>query len=193
LAAVTVPTGFFGHGSGFGVTLFQRAFDDKRLLALAAQLHAHATSTLGATEKPNPPCSFASKGPQPLIPVVVCGAHLEGLALHWQLAERGAHKIEATTTAPHYRMYALAGGPPFRPGLMREDNGVALPVEVWAVPREQFGSFVAEIAAPLGIGKVQLADGRWESGFICEPYGLQGAEDITELGGWKGYLARGRR
>ncbi|NPU91068.1 MAG: allophanate hydrolase [Gammaproteobacteria bacterium] len=193
LAAVTVPTGFFQHGCGFGVTLFHRAFEDKRLLALAAQLHAVAAPTLGATALKNPPCTFSAKGPQPFIPVVVCGAHLEGLALHWQLAERGAHKIESTTTAARYRMYALAGGPPFRPGLMREANGVALPVEVWAVPREQFGSFVADIAAPLGIGKVELADGRWESGFICEPYGLQGAEDITELGGWKPYLARGPR
>ncbi len=188
LAAVTVPGGFFSHGGSFGVTLFHRAFEDKRLLSLAAQLHAVSAKKLGATALPNPPFTARGKAPDKAIPVVVCGAHLEGLALHWQLAERGARKIESTTTAPHYRLYALAGGPPFRPGLMREDNGIALPVEVWAVPREQFGSFVAEIGAPLGIGKVQLADGRWESGFICEPYGLQGARDITTPGGWKAYL-----
>ncbi|WP_420790738.1 allophanate hydrolase-related protein, partial [Vibrio parahaemolyticus] len=35
-----------------------------------------------------------------------------------------------------------------------------------------------------------LADGRWETGFICEPYGLDGAQDITELGGWRTYLKR---
>lgn len=200
LAAVTVPSGFFSHGCSFGVTLFHRAFADKRLLSLAAQLHSVSAEKLGATTLRHParhnPAQHNSastargKAPETFISVVVCGAHLEGLALHWQLAERGAHKIESTTTAPHYRMYALAGGPPFRPGLMREANGIALPVEVWAVPREQFGSFVAEIGAPLGIGKVQLADGRWESGFICEPYGLQGAQDITDPGGWKAYLAQ---
>ncbi|HAU14529.1 MAG TPA: allophanate hydrolase, partial [Gammaproteobacteria bacterium] len=59
---------------------------------------------------------------------------------------------------------------------------------VWRVPLEAFGSFVAEVPAPLGIGKVQLQDGRWESGFICEPYGLDAAEDITELGAWRRYL-----
>jgi allophanate hydrolase len=189
LAAVTVPTGFFCHGCGFGVTLFHHAFSDKKLLSLAAQLHVAAAATLGATTQPNPANPFTLKAPETHLPVVVCGAHLEGLALHWQLAERGAIKLASTTTAPHYRMYALAGGPPFRPGLMREDNGTALPVEVWAVPREHFGSFVAEIPAPLGIGKVQLHNGEWLPGFICEPYGLQGATDITDLGGWKAYMA----
>lgn len=188
LAAITVPSGFFSHGCSFGVTLFHHAFSDKRLLSLAAQLHAITASSLGATALENVAPTFALKAPASHVPVVVCGAHLEGLALHWQLAERGAHKLASTHTAPHYRMYALAGGPPFRPGLMREDKGAALPVEVWAVPQAQFGSFVAEIPAPLGIGKVELEDGSWLPGFICEPYALQGAQDITELGGWKAYL-----
>lgn len=188
LAAITVPSGFFSHGCSFGVTLFHHAFSDKRLLSLAAQLHAVTADSLGATTLNNTAAMFTLKAPATHVPVVVCGAHLEGLALHWQLAERGAHKLASTHTAPHYRMYALAGGPPFRPGLMREANGAALPVEVWAVPQAQFGSFVAEIPAPLGIGKVELDDGSWLPGFICEPYALQGAQDITELGGWKAYL-----
>jgi allophanate hydrolase len=87
-------------------------------------------------------------------------------------------------------MYALAGGPPFRPGLIRNtETGKAIAVEIWAVPAEDFGTFVAGIPAPLGIGKVELADGRWLSGFICEPYGVEGAQDITELGGWRAYMA----
>ena len=192
LSAITVPCGFFSHGSSFGITLFHRAFADKYLLSLAAQLHPALAPQLGATGRANPAFTASGKAPQSLLPVVVCGAHLEGLALHWQLAERDAVKIASTTTAAHYRMYALAGGPPYRPGLMRETNGVALPVEVWGVPRDQFGSFVAEIPAPLGIGKVELADGSWLPGFICEPYGLEGAEDITALGGWKPYLQRQR-
>ncbi|HCW89839.1 MAG TPA: allophanate hydrolase, partial [Marinobacter sp.] len=65
---------------------------------------------------------------------------------------------------------------------------VALPVEIWRMPADRFGSFVAGIPAPLGIGKVELADGRWVCGFICEPVGLDGAEDITGYGGWRGYM-----
>ena len=101
------------------------------------------------------------------------------------------HGREATTTAAQYRMYALAGGPPFRPGLIMDaEKGKAIDVEIWSVPVENFGSFVAGIPAPLGIGKVELSDGRLVSGFICEPCGIEGAEEITHLGGWKAYVAR---
>ena len=87
-------------------------------------------------------------------------------------------------------MYALAGGPPYRPGLVLDDQqGGAIEVEIWSVPTAEFGSFVAGIPAPLGIGKVRLSDGSSVSGFICEPYGLEGAEEITALGGWRAHLA----
>lgn len=121
---------------------------------------------------------------------MVCGAHLSGQPLNWQLTERGASLVEKTTTAAMYRMHLLAGGPPLRPGLVLDKhNGQAIEVEVWSVPSENFGSFVAGIPAPLGIGKVTLMDGRQVSGFICEPYGLDDAEDITQFNGWCGYLA----
>jgi allophanate hydrolase len=120
---------------------------------------------------------------------VVCGAHLDGLALNWQLKQRGAHLLESTLSSPDYQLYALAGGPPLRPGMVRVDQGgVAIAVEVWELPSSELGSFLTGIPAPLGLGKVQLADGRWETGFICEPYGLQGATDISHLGGWRAYL-----
>jgi hypothetical protein len=72
--------------------------------------------------------------------------------------------------------------------VLDESAGDAIEVEVWSLPAAQFGSFVAGIAAPLGIGKVRLADGRQVSGFICEPWGLEGAREITRLGGWRAYL-----
>jgi len=56
------------------------------------------------------------------------------------------------------------------------------------VPRENFGDFVAQIPAPLGIGKVETQDGRWLPGFICENHGLGYAKDITQLGGWREYI-----
>lgn len=176
-AAVALPTGFYASGVGFGVTLFHQAFTDKRLLSLAALLH-------GGVAIPE-----TSKSPYAWVPIVVCGAHMEGLPLNWQLVERGAVLTTKTRTAGHYRLYALAGGPPYRPGLKRvEKAGEKIAVEVWSVPVENVGSFVAEIPAPLGIGKVELEDGTWESGFICEPCGLETAIDITETGGWRNYL-----
>ena len=123
------------------------------------------------------------------MPVAVCGAHLEGMALHWQLTQRKAVKLLSTPSAAAYRFYALAGGPPFRPGMVQvTEGGASVAMEVWAVPTEHFGSFVAGIPAPLGIGKVELADGRWVPGFICEAIGMEGATDITALGDWRIYL-----
>ena len=83
----------------------------------------------------------------------------------------------------------MAGGPPFRPGMVRvAEGGVAIPVEVWELPSSELGSFLTGIPAPLGLGKVQLADGSWETGFICEPCGLAGASDISAFGGWRAYM-----
>ena len=122
--------------------------------------------------------------------LVVCGAHLEGLPLNGQLVSRGARLVERTTSSPHYRLYALAGGPPERPGMVRvADGGCRIEVEVWELPGAEVGSFLAGIPAPLGLGKVELADGRRETGFICEPCGLDGATDISAFGGWRAYLA----
>jgi allophanate hydrolase len=124
------------------------------------------------------------------IAVAVCGAHLLGLPLNHQLTERGAVLVESTRTAPVYRLFALAGGPPRRPGLQRvPEAGAPIDVEIWTVPSTAFGSFVAGIPAPLGIGKVLLADGREVCGFICEGCALEGAQDITRFGGWRAYLA----
>lgn len=125
------------------------------------------------------------------VEVAVCGAHLEGLPLNWQLTERKATFIKQTKTANAYRMYALAGGPPHRPGIIRDtDKGAALPVEIWSLPTSEFGDFVRNIPAPLGIGQIELEDGSWVCGFICEPYVIHKSEEITHLGGWKEYLKR---
>jgi allophanate hydrolase len=123
------------------------------------------------------------------IDVAVCGAHMRGLPLNHQLTSRGAVFVQRTQTVPNYRLYALPGGPPQRPGMIRvSGGGAAIEVEVWSVPIARFGSFVAGIAFPLGIGKVELADGSRVSGFVCESYAVDGAPDITSLGGWRRYL-----
>lgn len=124
------------------------------------------------------------------IQIVVCGAHLSGMALNPQLTDRGGVLISATESAPNYRFYALAGDSPFRPGMVRVNSGgVSIPVEVWALPPEGFGDFVNHIPSPLGIGKVLLADGSLISGFVCEPFALDDAKDISDVGGWRNYVA----
>ncbi|WP_349745636.1 allophanate hydrolase [Pseudomonas frederiksbergensis] len=179
-AAVAVPSGLMGNGLPWGVTLFGRAFTDQYLLSVADALQRQQGLASPA------PAAIARNDRARL---VVCGAHLEGLALNWQLKQRGARLVETTQSSPDYQLYALAGGPPYRPGMVRvKEGGVAIAVEVWELPSSELGSFLTGIPAPLGLGKVQLADGRWESGFICEPYGLDGAVEISHLGGWRAYL-----
>jgi allophanate hydrolase len=116
---------------------------------------------------------------------------LSGQPLNWQLTQRGAWLKETTRTAAAYRFYALAGTQPAKPGLVREPGfaGPGIEVEIWNVPAAEFGSFVAAIPPPLGIGTVEMADGRWVKCFLAEPYGLAGAREITALGGWRAYLS----
>ena len=60
---------------------------------------------------------------------------------------------------------------------------------MWDLPLAEVGGFLALIPAPLGLGSVELADGRWVHGFICEGHALAGAEEVTRHGGWRAYLA----
>ncbi|WP_144777945.1 allophanate hydrolase [Marinobacter maritimus] len=188
-AAVSVPAGFLANNMPWGITLFGPAWSDTVLSALANGLHQRVTETVGATTDPLPKESL-SQTPNTL-DVAVCGAHLEGYPLNSQLTERGAVLVRQTRTAPHYRFYALAGGPPYRPGLIRsEGTGFVIEVEVWRVPEDRFGTFVAGISHPLGIGQLELEDGTWCTGFICEPCGMEGATDISATGGWRQYMAK---
>lgn len=189
LAAIAMPAGFLSNGLPWGVTAFTQAGGDRALLSLCQRYLEGISHSLGVTGITPSTCGqLVYPSSSDWIAVVVCGAHLSGYPLNHQLLSRKAIMLEATTTSANYRFYALAGGPPKRPGLVRvSEDGAAIDVEVWAVPKGEFGSFVAAIPAPLGIGKVELADGSWQPGFICEPCGIQGAEDITALGSWKNY------
>jgi allophanate hydrolase len=177
-AAVAVPAGHYANGLPFGVTLFGRKFADQYLLAIAGALQG------------SPAAASTTLIPGDRMRIVVCGAHLNGLALNHQLLSRGGKLIEATTSAPAYKLYALPGGPPLRPAMVRDAGGRAIEVEVWEIPSSEVGSFLAGIGAPLGLGKVELVDGRYETGFVCEHSGIASATDITEFGGWRGWLSR---
>ena len=158
--------------------------------ALARQFEEGATRNMGATGFPVP-------DPKPLpaalsdgIELAVCGAHMSGLPLNGELTKLGARMVRATKTAPHYTFFALAGGPPARPGLVRSTgSGASISVEVWSVPKSAFGAFIEGVPAPLAIGTVELADGTWVKGFVCEADGTKGAREITHLGDWRRFLA----
>ncbi len=190
LAAVAVPAGFTQAGLPFGITLFAEAYRERALLALSARFEQALRLPLGATGRPRPPAEPATAPPPGYMSVAVSGAHMRGLPLNSQLTERGGFLLESTRTAPQYRFYALPGGPPQRPGLVRvQDGGASIEVEIWALPLEHYGAFVAAIPSPLGIGSVVLVDGRIAQGFVCETCAVSGAEDITAFGGWRRYLS----
>jgi allophanate hydrolase len=190
LAAVAVPAGFRADGLPFGITLVGRAGTDEELLGLADSVQRARVDRIGALDTPLPSVRFAPPvSSEDCIAVAVCGAHMVGLPLNYQLTSRRARFLRKTRTIPAYALYALPGGPPFRPGMVRTaDGGAAIEVEVWSVPAAEFGSFVNGIGPPLTIGKVELEDGSLVSGFICEAYAADGARDITSLGGWRRYL-----
>lgn len=201
-SAVAVPAGLQACGDAaglpWGVTLAAPAFKDIPLLRLADRFHRAQALPLGATGQPLLRTPAIGDLPQGALAagtvlVAVCGAHLSGLPLNGQLTQRGARLLGAVKSAPEYKFYALAGGPVQRPGMVRVkdgEGGAAIDMEIWELPAEHFGSFVNGIPAPLGIGKVKLADGSWVSGFVCEAIGVEGGAEITALGSWRAWLAR---
>jgi allophanate hydrolase len=190
LAGLATPAGFDRQGLPFGISLAGPAHSEPWLLALGDALQRAAALPLGATSHRLPAAGRRNFGRPGFIACAVVGAHMEGLALHGQIAARRGRLLARTTTARAYRLFLLDRFIPARPGLLRQsDGGAAIELEVWEMPADSFGSFVAEIPTPLTIGHVELADGRWVPGFLCEPYAIGEATDITEFGGWRRWLA----
>ena len=124
------------------------------------------------------------------IALAVVGAHLTGRPLNGELQALGATLISAAHTSPSYRLYALAGTVPPKPGLLRvADDGTRIAVELWALTPAAFGTFVSRIPAPLGIGTLQLEDGSTAKGFLVEAVAVDGARDISDFGGWRNFTA----
>ncbi len=191
LCALAVPGRFRADGFPSGVTLIAPAGRDGLLVALGDRLHAAAGLNIGKSDTPVPAAKDASSSAAPgEIELVVVGAHLSGMPLNHELTSRNARFLRTVPTAPDYRLYALQGGPPFRPGLMRvaPGEGAQIATEVWAISPEGFGTFVTGIPAPLGIGTTTLSDGTTPKGFIVEAEGVKGATDISHFGGWRAYI-----
>jgi allophanate hydrolase len=187
LAAIALPAGFRADGLPFGVTFIGPAFSEHSLAAYASSLHAALGAGSGKT-KTIPQTVLAAPATDQ-ITIVVAGAHLSGMVLNHELLSLDAKLVTATKTAGNYKLFALSTTPP-KPGLVRapEFAGDGIAVEVWSLTPQNFGQFVAALPAPMGIGKVTLADGSVHPGFLCEVHALDGAKDISAFGGWRAYL-----
>jgi len=196
--ALALPAGFTETGLPFGVTFIAPAAADAALARFGQRWAASVALPLGATgrafaaDAPEPPATWPAS--QATLPIAVVGAHLSGLPLNGQLVERGATLREATQTAPHYRLFALPDTVPAKPGLLRvggDASGAAIAVEVWDMPLAEVGAFLALIPPPLGLGSLELIDGRWVHGFVCEGHALVGARDVSAYGGWRAFIQAG--
>jgi allophanate hydrolase len=189
LAACAVPASMRPDGLPCGITLIAPAGTDLMLANLAQRFHHLTGLKLGALDEVLPPPAAIATGDDS-VRVAVVGAHLSGLPLNHQLTGRGARLEKPARTTARYRLFALPGTTPPKPGMVRDaDKGCVIDVEVWRLPVAEYGSFVAGIPSPLGIGQVELDDGEWVQGFLCESWAVNGAEEISHLGGWRAYLA----
>ena len=189
LAACAIPSSMRPDGLPSGITMIAPAGADFMLADLAQRFHQLTGLNLGALDEALPPPAPISAGDNS-VRVAVAGAHLSGLPLNHQLTERGAQLEKPARTTARYRLFALPGTTPPKPGLVRDaDKGSVIDLEVWRMPASEYGSFVASIPSPLGIGRIELEDGEWVQGFLCESWAVNGAEEISHLGGWRAFLA----
>ena len=189
LCAVAVPGGFQENGLPTGVSLIGPAGTEQELLDIGDKLHRALGIGPGVAHRALPPAIANPVSPPKRARLAVVGAHLSGMPLTHQLTERGATLVRQARTAPVYRLYALPGTKPPKPGLIRfEGAGFSIELEIWEMSFEGFGSFVAAIPPPLGIGTVALEDGQSVQGFVCETYATEGAQDISHFGGWRAFI-----
>lgn len=191
-AAIAVPAGFDSrdHLPG-GVTLVGPAFSDDALAPFAAALHEKLGQGAGVDRSAAISAYVDASADADMVPLLVVGAHLTGMPLNKELTGAGGKLLKTGRTQGDYQLFALPNTVPPKPGLVRRPghNGTGISIEVWALPPAEFGTFVARIPAPLGIGKVTLDDGSSYPGFLCEGHAVVGAEDITHFGGWRNFIA----
>lgn len=192
LCGLAVPAAMRADGIPFGITLLAPAGHDAKLASIGRVFHADTKLAVSAKKIPLPPLAPlpTSLGKND-VAIVAVGAHLSGMALNHELLTLGGRLIQATSTAPDYKLYALKGTTPPKPGMLRVEagQGAAIQVEVWALSAEAFGKFVAAIPSPLSIGTVKLTDGSSAKGFLVEAAAIDGAHDITSFGGWRAFMA----
>ncbi len=184
LCAIAVPSSLRGDGLPSSVTLIAPSGADGLIAGVAAAIHARSSTSV------SPPPSTQARPPSGRVEIAVVGAHLSGLPLNRELVELGAAFSREVETTPDYRLFALPGSSPAKPGLLRvgDGAGAAIKAEVWTLEPAGFGAFVARIPAPLGIGTIRLSNGGSVKGFLVEAEAVKAAEDVSRFGGWRAYL-----
>ena len=121
----------------------------------------------------------------------LCGAHMSGLPLNWQLTDLDASLVKKTQTKKGYRLFVLENKDPIRPGMIYDSScNSQIDVEVWSMPIENFGKFMKQIQSPLGIGSVYLDDESSVYGFLCESDYLKEAKEISEMKSWRTHICK---
>jgi allophanate hydrolase len=192
LCGLALPASIRPDEIPFGITLVAPAGHDAQLASIGRVFHADTKLTLGSKGLAQPPLAqLPARASGEEIAIAVVGAHLSGMALNGELKALGARLLEATATAPDYKLYALDTTPP-KPGMLRVEAGTGSSIElaVWTLSAASFGKFVAAIPPPLSIGTVRLADGRAVKGFIVEAADIAGARDISAFNGWRAFMAK---
>ena len=172
------------------MTLVGAGGSDDALGSLADALHRAGACGMGLAKAPLPAPVAATKAADERIELAVVGAHLSGLPLNGELVALGATFVREGRTLAPYRLFALPGTLPPKPGLVRDPafEGPGIAVEVWALEPAAFARFVAAVPAPLGIGRLALQDGSSPSGFLCEGWATRDAREITGFGGWRAFV-----
>jgi allophanate hydrolase len=192
LCGLALPASIRPDDIPFGITLLAPAGHDAQLASIGRVFHADTRLAMGSRSVPQPPLApLPARLGEDEIAIAVVGAHLSGMALNGELKALGGRLLEATATAQDYKLYALKGTTPPKPGMLRvkAGSGSSIQLEVWALSAAAFGKFVAAIPPPLSIGTIRLADGSGVKGFLVEPAAIDGARDISAFGGWRAFMA----
>jgi len=99
----------------------------------------------------------------------------------------GAHFVRESATEPAYRLWTINDDHPAMIRV-RDGGGVAVQLEVWAVPAAGLASILMSEPPGLAIGKVLLADGTTVLGVLGESALVEGQREITNFGGWRNYI-----
>jgi hypothetical protein len=121
-----------------------------------------------------------------MIHLAVNGTLMQGLELNDNLLNVGAKFVKETMTAPLYRLWSIADR---HPAMLRvTEGGVAIALEIWAVPPDGICQVLQQEPPGLSIGKVCLADGAIVLGVLGEPFLCENQLEITQWGGWRSYM-----
>lgn len=161
LCACSIPIEFAAENLPFGITAFSLSEQEGLIVGLNELLKEKSTL------------------------IAVCGLHMRGFPLEKQMKEHGAKFIREDNTTPMYQMIKIPSDPP-KPGLIRRTTGgCAIQVEIWEMPNQYIGDFINKIPVPLGLGQIELNNGSYVCGFLCEEYAADRSEDISKYGSWR--------